>query len=246
VTGALPTAEGSRRTTGSAERATGGVIGVLVLGVLLLGVTVLGAAALVVPAGVVEPGGVVAAAGAAAAAAVDVVVGAVGRDAASRPASARAPAAWRITRLPADQAWRRTVAGASTPPAIRPGPAAATTSGPRTDDSSELAGPVDVVALRSRSGVASLDTTLDRPTDAGPDAEATAEPPWLWPIGVRRTSPAKRDCWDRSCHEGRATRRIGVPAGAAPGDVEEDVEGDDAGDAADDAAADDAEPVGGA
>src|SRR6478752_3510452 len=113
------------------------------------------------------------------------------------------------------------------PPAIRPGPAAATTSGPRTDDSSALDGPADEAAGRSRSGVASRDTTLDRPTDEGfvtagePTPAGAGAPPWPpWPIGVRRTRPSKRECWDRSCHDGRATRRIGVPAavGAEPAD----------------------------
>jgi hypothetical protein len=268
VTGVMPTPEGSRRTTGSAERddegdpvcvAVGlGAVGLVVAG---LGAVVLGAVALAVAGlGAVLGSGRVEATGAATAPAVGTAAGAdlglvdgmadglagrlADRSAAGdevravrwmvliRPASELAPAAWRITRLPADHACRRTVAGASTPPAIRLGPAAATTSGLRTDDSSDAGRPEAVAEAvgRARPDVANRETMLARPTGAAavavvvvlaaPVVEATPagveEVAWSpWPIGVRRTRLSNRDCCDRSCHDGRATRRRGAAVGLA-------------------------------
>jgi len=176
--GAVPTAEGSRRTTGSAERAAGAEPADAGAPGVMPGVTpgVTPGAVLVGPAPAVAglAVGVLAAAGVAVR--VVVVVGMdagvdtgadAGRAAPSSPASDRAPAAWRITRLPADHACRRTVAGASMLPAIRPGPAAGTTSGLRTDDSRDPVWPGAASAGRTRPGVANLDTTLARPTDVG-------------------------------------------------------------------------------
>jgi len=253
VTGVVPTADGSRRTTGSAERAAGGVAvgGVAVAG----GVVAPGLEAIGFVGGglfaVLAPGR---STGAGASTAFDVASidaglddgAAVGAAAGEEPAAVRrtvpgrselTPAAWRITRLPADQACRRTVAGASTPPAIRLGPAAATTSGLRTDDSSEPERRDAPSAGRARPGVANRETMLASPTGAAAvatpvteagaaveaeDAEAGTESATACaacPTGVRRTRPSNRDCCDRSCHDGRATRRIGVPAAAAAGEA---------------------------
>ncbi|GAA4711784.1 hypothetical protein GCM10023349_33480 [Nocardioides conyzicola] len=119
------------------------------------------------------------------------------------------------------------MAGASAPPAISAGPAAVTVVLPRTAVSSPVVGPEPGPAVepavaptgRARSGVASRLTMLASPTmgaEGGAVAADGTEAGWpLWPIGVRRTRPANRDCCERSCHDGRATRRTGAPTAAA-------------------------------
>lgn len=221
VTGAVPTADGSRRTTGSAERAADGVaVSGVAVGLEAVGFVGGGLFAVLAPGRSAGAG-----AGAGAGTAFDVAgidVGlddgaAVGAAAGEEPAAVRrtvpgrselTPAAWRITRLPADQACRRTVAGASTPPAIRLGPAAATTSGLRTDDSSEAGRRGALSAGRARPGVANRETMLASPTGAAAvatpvaeagaavEAEAGTEPATACaacPTGVRRTRPSNRD-----------------------------------------------------